>query len=81
MEVMFIYWVLLGKYLIVGNGWLVEVLGFLIELIWLIDGEEIDENLFFNDKICVYIIFMCGCVIKLGGYWLFEWYDVSVILF
>ncbi len=79
-EVTSSHWVLPGKHLTAGNGWLVEVPGFLIEPIWPTDEKEIDENLPLKDTFRTHITPMCGCAIKPGGHWPPERYEVTVNL-
>ncbi len=80
MEVTSTHWLLPGKHLTAGNGWLVELPGFLIEPLSPTPGKAADGYAPTDGMIRVHVTPMCGCAIKPEGYWPPERYDVAVAL-
>jgi len=70
-------WVMPGKHLTGGNGWLVEMPGLIVEWLWPTPGLELDAGAV---ELRAHVTPMCGCGIQPKGWWKPESYEVAVVL-
>lgn len=72
-------WVLPGRHITTGDGWVIEIPGLIVQLLAPQFAKR-NEVLPFTFDVSAHITPMCGCGVKAGGYWPPENFDVKAVI-